>query len=87
MLLMTFLVFGSEASFWKPWGLILLALGPLFGGLDLILEALGLILEALGHHFRGLGPHLGGLGASFLRLGGVCGPSWLSKTISKGLRS
>ena len=50
---------------------ILEALGPHFGGLG----------AGLGPHFGGLGPHFGGLGTSLLRLGGLHGPSWLTRPI------
>ena len=51
----------------------------------MVVQAWAFIFQTLSLRFGGLVAHSGSHGASFVRLGGLCGPSWPSRPIMQGL--
>ena len=50
----------------------------------MVVQAWAFIFQTLSLRFGGLVAHSGSHGASFVRLGGLCGPSWPSRPIMQG---
>ena len=50
----------------------------------MVVQAWAFIFQTLSLRFGSLVAHSGSHGASFVRLGGLCGPSWPSRPIMQG---